>query len=127
MFGRGQHRVARHLGAGARRRRDRDARDRWLRQRLPLADDFEVVERVAGIGREGGNGLCRVDRASPTEADREVALCLTGCRSALPDSADGGLPGHAEGRDLKTVLPERGQQGRGAARCATGDDERTAP
>ena len=69
---RGEDAVARHLGARAGRRGDEEARGGRVFERLGAANDFQVIEQLALVGEQGGDGFRRIQNAAPAEADDEV-------------------------------------------------------
>ena len=91
VLGRGENRVARDFRSRARGGRNSDERRRRLPQRLPAADDLEVVERIAAVAEHGRNRLARVDRTAASEAHHHVALLGAGQLRAATDQIDGRL------------------------------------
>ena len=78
---RAQHSVARHLGSGAGGRRNRDARQRRPLERPPLADHFQVAQRIAAVGDERRGGLAEIERRSAADGDDDLDV---GAREAAP-------------------------------------------
>ena len=93
-----QHGVGRDLGPGPGRGRQRDHGQGRMRKRQAPPDDLQVVEHVARIGRQGGQGLARVQDAPSAHGHDHVAavsprgLGLPGNEGGVRLSADG----HAE-------------------------------
>ena len=119
--------VAGDLGTGAGGGGDGDQGQRGVGQGLSTPDHFEVVEQVAGIGGQGGDGLSRVDGAPAAQGDHAVTTGSTGSGSSVADINGGGLAGNgvegeADGGKIK--LPQERLR---AAQGTTGDHERGMP
>lgn len=119
----GEDGVAGHFGAGARCSGDRNTGCGGVRKRLSAADHFEVVEKIAGIGEEGGDGFGGVERGAAAEADNEVTPGGTGSREAAERIVGGGFVRDREGRGANARRREEIEERRGAAGIATRYDE----
>ncbi len=127
VFGRGQHRVAGHLGAGAGRGRDGDVGSGGLAERLPPADDFQIVEGVATVGQQGGDGLACVQGAPPTESDDQIAVRLTRLLGTQTSHLGGRLTSYGEGDGFNPLCIQGIEQRRGARSCAARHHQGPAP
>jgi len=90
MFGRADDGVASDFGAGASRGGHGEERQWRLFEGTRLTDDFQVIKRLAGIGRNGCDGFGGIDGTAAAEADDEV-----GEASCLGTFANGGNGGFA--------------------------------
>ena len=98
MLGRGEHRIARHLRAGAGSRRNCDVRRRRHGDRLASPNDFQIVKQVAFVRHDGSNRLARVEGAPSSEADDHVAPGFAGLPDTLQDGRHFRLACTTEGR-----------------------------
>ena len=59
--------------------------------RLRLPDHFEVIEHVAAVGQEGGDGFAGIDGAAAAHRDDQTGVRLAGQRDAAAHQFDGRL------------------------------------
>src|ERR1035437_5895077 len=121
VFGAGEHGIAGDFAARAGGGGDGDARGGGDGERPAQADHFEIIQRVAGIGEQGGDGFAGVERAAAAEGDDEIAIARGGADEverglAGDDEEDGRYVGGFEG------LAEWG----GAVGRRSGDEEGAA-
>ena len=89
--GTGEDGIAGDFAAGAGGGGDGDAGCGGVGERTAVADDFEVVQRVAGIGEQGGDRFGGIERAAAAEGDDEIAIARGGA-----DEVECGLAGDGE-------------------------------
>ena len=126
VLGRGEDGVARHLRAGAGGRRDGHERSGGPPDRLPAADDLQVVERVAAVAEEGGHGLAGVDRAAAPAGHHQVDALGAGGGCPAPHVGDGRLAGGRKRHDREARRRQGVARGGGPLDGAPGDEERPA-
>ena len=100
--GTGEDGVASDFAAGTGGSGNGDAGGGWVGERASGADDFEVVQRVAGVGEKGGDGLGGIERAAAAEGDDEIAIAGGGADEvergfARDGEGDGRYAGGGEG------------------------------
>ena len=111
MFGGGEHRVTRDLGAGAGGRGNSGTGQTRFLEHATLADHFEVIQDVAGIGGQHGNGFGSVDGAPATEGNHTLDA-LFGSEMTTPGyDLNGGFTQHAQQTRFQTLGLERLDQG----------------
>jgi hypothetical protein len=98
VFGHGENRVRRDLGPCAGRCGHRHVRDGRARDRLPAPDQLDVVERVAAVAEQHGDGLAEVDDAAAADGQDQVRSVLTGSPRRRASDVYAGLAGHREHR-----------------------------
>ena len=91
VLGRSEDGVARDFGPRARRGRHCDEGHRRRSESLALADDLEVVQRIASIGDQCCNGLAGVNGAAAADGHHDIASLGPGELYTSPDSVDGRL------------------------------------
>ena len=84
----------------------------------PRPIDLQVVERVAAVGDQRGDGLARVERAAAAEADHRVARRLAR-RAPRPSRARSTVGSPATAKTASSGRP-RARAPRAAARRAPG-------
>jgi len=101
VLGGGQDGVTSDLGAGAGGGGDRNERQAGARQALAAADDFQVIQDVAGVSGHGGDGFSGVERAAAAKGDHPLGRHLASLVNTGSDGFDFRLARHAEsfGRD----------------------------
>ena len=72
--------------------------DGRARDRLAAPDQLDVVERVAAVAEQHGDGLAEVDDAAAADGHDQVRAVLTGRRRRRASDVDRGLAGHREHR-----------------------------
>lgn len=118
VFRGGQHGVARHLRARPRGGRDGDEGHGRTHERLPFADNLQVIQRIAAVGEERGDGFAGIDGAAAAEGDDHAAAGVARQPDAFAHQIDGRLGGGFE--------PGAGKTGdrRGALARAPRDHQR---
>jgi len=69
---------------------------------MAQAHDFEVVEGVLGLGRQGGNGFSSIHRAASAQTKDGISLDLTGHDGAVACLLKGGFLLNAENGDIES-------------------------
>ena len=94
---RSEHGVARHLRAGARRGRDGNERGGRSGQWPRATDDFQIIEDIAVVGHQRGDGFAGIDGAAAAKANDQSASLSLGQLGAANDGGDGRFAGHGKG------------------------------